>query len=65
MFCVCIILLLTAWYKKSVLWIGIDADPHPDPTFHFDADPDLNSDPSPSFTHVGKSVNFLNFYSQK
>jgi hypothetical protein len=31
----------------------------PDPTFHFeffDADPDL--DPTPSFTHVGKSEQF-------
>jgi hypothetical protein len=25
-----------------------------DPTFHFDADPDLDSDPTSSFTHVGK-----------
>ncbi len=50
---------------RAVLWIGIvfDADPDPDPTFHFDADPDPdpNPDPSPtpSFTHVGKSEQYL------
>jgi hypothetical protein len=35
-----------------------DAVLHPDPTFHSDADPDPNSDPTPSFTHVEKSDNF-------
>jgi hypothetical protein len=28
---------------------GFDADPDPDPTFHYDVDPD----PTLSFTHVG------------
>ncbi len=32
-----------------------DADPNPDPTFHFDADRDLG--PFASFVHVGKSEN--------
>ncbi len=41
--------------------LRFDAAPHPDPTFHFDADPDPNSDPTPSFTHVGKSENFYTF----
>jgi hypothetical protein len=36
----------------------ISADP--DPTFHFNADPDLDPDPTPRFTHVGKSE-FFNF----
>jgi hypothetical protein len=44
------------------------ADPNPDPNFHVDADPDPDpdpdchqhaanphADPTPSFTHVGKS----------
>ncbi len=33
-----------------------DAGPDPDPTYHFDADPDSYPDPDPtlSFTHVGK-----------
>jgi hypothetical protein len=30
-----------------------DADP--DPTFHFDDDPGLDSNPIPSFKHAGKS----------
>jgi hypothetical protein len=34
-----------------------DADP--DPTYYFEADPDPN--PTPSFTHVGKSA-FLTFF---
>jgi hypothetical protein len=42
-----------------------DANPHPDPTFHFDADPDPNSDPTPSFTYVGKSGNFLYIFLQQ
>jgi hypothetical protein len=41
-----------------------DADPHPDPTFHSDADPDLNSDPTPSFTYFGEQKN-CNFHLQK
>jgi hypothetical protein len=40
-----------------------DANPDPDPNFHVDADPDPepdqhdadHADPTPSFTHVGKS----------
>jgi hypothetical protein len=34
-----------------------------DSIFHFDADPDPDPDPdpTPSFTHVGKSENFLTF----
>jgi hypothetical protein len=50
-----------------MLWIGIGLMPirDPDPNFHVDADPDPNwhkndvashADPTPSFTHVGKSV---------
>jgi hypothetical protein len=51
-----------------VLWIGIGLMPirDPDPNFHVDADPDpdpdwhkndaySHADPTPSFTHVGKS----------
>jgi hypothetical protein len=30
-------------------------DAHPDPTFHFDADPDPYPDPITSFTRVGNS----------
>ncbi len=29
-------------------------DANPDPTFHFDVDPETDLDPSPSVTHVGK-----------
>ncbi len=49
-----------------------DVDPDPDPNFHVNADPDPNpdpdwhqndeapyADPTPSFTHVGKSDFFL------
>jgi hypothetical protein len=36
-----------------------DADPDPDLTFHFNANPDL--DPTPNFTHVGKSEIFQTF----
>jgi hypothetical protein len=39
-----------------------DADPYPDPTFHFDADP--NPDPTPNFTFVGISEK-IDFYSQQ
>jgi hypothetical protein len=37
-----------------------DVAPVPDPTFHFEADPDTN--PSPSFTHVGKCWKILIFF---
>jgi hypothetical protein len=33
-----------------------DADPFPDPTFHFDADPDPYPDPTPSFSHMFTAV---------
>jgi hypothetical protein len=29
-------------------------DANPDPTFHFDVDPEPDLDPSPSVAHVGK-----------
>jgi hypothetical protein len=40
-----------------------DADLDQHPTFHFDAYPDLDPDPTPSFTHtgIGKSEIFLTF----
>ncbi len=37
----------------------VDADP--DPTFHFDADPDLYPDRNPGFTHVGKTELIFTF----
>ncbi len=37
-------------------WHRFDADP--DPTFHFDAGPDLDPDPIPSIKHGGKSKFF-------
>jgi hypothetical protein len=42
--------------------LSFDADP--DPTFHFDADPE-DQDPTPSFTHVRKSGNYFYCYSQQ
>ncbi len=37
-----------------------DVAPVPDPSFHFEADPDTNL--SPSFTHVGKCRKILFFF---
>ncbi len=44
---------------SAVDWQRFDADP--DLTLHFDADlvPDPDSDPTLSFTHVGKSYFFI------
>jgi hypothetical protein len=40
-----------------------DADPDPDATFHFDGDPDLDPDTTPSFTHLENQYFFsLSFY---
>jgi hypothetical protein len=53
----------------AVLWIYFYAGPDPnllqdpDPTFHFDADPDPKKDPALSFTHVGISGKNLDLLS--
>ncbi len=36
----------------------------PDPTFHFDADPDPIPDSTPSFTHIGISKENFGFFIQ-
>ncbi len=38
----------------------MDVDPFPEPAFHFDVDLDTN--PTPSFTHVGKCWKTRNFF---
>ncbi len=36
-------------------------DANPDPTFHLDAEPDTDPDPTQSFTHVERSEEFFYF----
>ncbi len=34
-------------------------DAYPDPSFHFDAEPDPDLDPTPSLTHVGNFYTYI------